>query len=156
MDWWALNYGGNMSLLKDLFFYQGDKWWKIPKTNELSENPKNEHPFGGFLEKSKNIWLILSSGNGHAGPIYYWVIAAILGLITLIEVWWFTVPELLYMLVPAMLIFSILKFVLVVAFFMHLRFDHKMFSTIFVTCMVVGILFFTIFLLLSAFHGLGQ
>ena len=42
-----------MSLLKDLFFYQGDKWWKIPKTNELSENPKNEHPFGGFLEKSK-------------------------------------------------------------------------------------------------------
>ena len=74
----------------------------------------------------------------------------------MIEVWWFTVPELLYMLVPAMLIFSILKFGLVVAFFMHLRFDHKMFSTIFVTCMVVGILFFTVFLLLSAFHGLGQ
>ena len=106
--------------------------------------------------QSKNIWLILSSGKGHAGPIYYWVIATILGIITMIEVWWFTVPELLYMLVPAMLIFSILKFGLVVAFFMHLRFDHKMFSTIFVTCMVVGILFFTVFLLLSAFHGLGQ
>ena len=30
-----------MSLLKDLFFYQGNKWWKIPKTDELSENPKN-------------------------------------------------------------------------------------------------------------------
>tara|TARA_B100000959_G_C14985319_1_gene625316 strand:- start:73 stop:543 length:471 start_codon:yes stop_codon:yes gene_type:complete len=155
LDWWALNYGGNMSLLKDLFFYQGNKWWKIPETTELSENPKNEHPFGGFLEKAKNILLILSSGKGHAGPVYYWIIAAILGIITLIEVWWFTVPELRYMLAPAMLIFSIIKFALVVAFFMHLRFDHKMFSTIFITCMVVGILFFSVFLLLSAFHGLG-
>ena len=55
-----------------------------------------------------------------------------------------------------MLGFSVLKFILVVAFFMHLRFDHKMYSTVFVTCMIIGIIIFTLFLFLSAFHGFGN
>ena len=145
-----------MSILKDLFHYDGNGWWKIPKTSEADENPPHEHPFGGFVINFKNFITFITSGKGHAGPVYYWVIAGILGVITLIEVWWFDVEALAYLLVPAMLGFSILKFILVVAFFMHLRFDHKMYSTVFVTCMIIGIIIFTLFLFLSAFHGFGN
>ena len=80
-----------MSILKDLFHYDGNGWWKIPKTSEADENPPHEHPFGGFVIKFKNFITFITSGKGHAGPVYYWVIAGILGVITLIEVWWFDV-----------------------------------------------------------------
>lgn len=144
-----------MSLLKDLFHHNGNGWWKIPKTSEADSNPKNEHPFGDFIQRGKNFLIWITSGKGHAGPVYYWSIAAILGAITLVEVWWFGVEELRYILVPSMLLFSIIKFALVVAFFMHLRFEHKLYSYIFIVCMVIGVFIFSLFLLLSAFHGLG-
>ena len=144
-----------MSILKDLFHYDGNGWWRIPKTSEAQANPVYEHPFGKFIGVFKGFLSYITSGKGHATPTYYWVIAMILGIITLIEVWWFGVEGLRYLLVPSMLFFSIVKFILVVAFFMHLRFDHKLYSTVFVTCMVIGVIMFSLFLLLSAFHGLG-
>ena len=146
----------HLSFLKDLFQHDGNGWWKIPKTSEAEPNPQSEHPFGDFVKRTKSFLVWMTSGKGHAGPGYYWAIAAILGIITLIEVWWFDVEALAYLLVPAMLGFSVLKFILVVAFFMHLRFDHKMYSTVFVTCMIIGIIIFTLFLFLSAFHGFGN
>lgn len=145
-----------MSILKDLFHYDGNGWWRIPKTSEAQANPKYEHPFGKFIGVFKDFLSYITSGKGHATPAYYWIIAIILGVITLIEVWWFGVEGLRYLLVPSMLFFSIVKFILVVAFFMHLRFDHKLYSTVFVTCMVIGVIMFSLFLLLSAFHGLGN
>jgi cytochrome c oxidase subunit 4 len=144
-----------LSILKDLFHYDGNGWWRIPKTSEAQANPVYEHPFGKFIGVFKGFLSYITSGKGHATPTYYWVIAMILGIITLIEVWWFGVEGLRYLLVPSMLFFSIVKFILVVAFFMHLRFDHKLYSTVFVTCMVIGVIMFSLFLLLSAFHGLG-
>tara|TARA_Y100001970_G_scaffold236304_1_gene295952 strand:+ start:419 stop:856 length:438 start_codon:yes stop_codon:yes gene_type:complete len=144
-----------LSFLKDLFHHDGNGWWRIPKTSEAEANPQNEHPFGSFVQKTKDFLVWITSGKGHAGPAYYWVIAAILGIITLVEVWWFDQEGLRYILVPAMLGFSIIKFILVVAFFMHLRFDHKLFSYVFVTCMVIGVFIFSLFILLSAFHGFG-
>jgi len=145
-----------LSILKDLFHYDGNGWWRIPKTSEAQANPVYEHPFGKFIGVFKGFLSYITSGKGHATPTYYWVIAMILGIITLIEVWWFGVEGLRYLLVPSMLFFSIVKFILVVAFFMHLRFDHKLYSTVFVTCMVIGVIMFSLFLLLSAFHGLGN
>jgi|TARA_B110000263_G_scaffold40552_1_gene32307 cytochrome c oxidase subunit 4 len=145
-----------LSILKDLFHYNGNGWWRIPKTSESKTNPQYEHPFGKFAGMSKDFWTFITSGKGHASPAYYWAIAIILGLITMIEVWWFDVDELRYLLVPAMLFFSLVKFILVVAFFMHLKFDNKLYSTIFVTCMVIGVFIFSLFLVLSAFHGLGN
>lgn len=145
-----------MSILKDLFHYDGNGWWRIPKTSEAKANPQFEHPFGKFLEMFKDFLIFITSGKGHASPAYYWAIAIILGLITIIEVWWFDVEGLRYLLVPAMLFFSLVKFILVVAFFMHLRFDNKLYSNIFVTCMIIGVFIFSLFLVLSAFHGLGN
>lgn len=145
-----------MSILKDLFHYDGNGWWRIPKTEEAKANPKLEHPFGKFLGMSKDFLIFITSGKGHASPAYYWAIAIILGLITIVEVWWFDFEGLRYLLVPAMLFFSLVKFILVVAFFMHLRFDNKLYSNIFVTCMIIGVFIFSLFLVLSAFHGLGN
>jgi cytochrome c oxidase subunit IV len=145
-----------LSILKDLFHYDGNGWWRIPKTEEAKANPKLEHPFGKFLGMSKDFLIFITSGKGHASPAYYWAIAIILGLITIVEVWWFDFEGLRYLLVPAMLFFSLVKFILVVAFFMHLRFDNKLYSNIFVTCMIIGVFIFSLFLVLSAFHGLGN
>ena len=49
---------------------------------------------------------------------------------------------------------SALKFIGVVAFFMHLRFDNKYFTIIFSSCMILGILVFISLLLLWSFAGL--
>ena len=53
--------------------------------------------------------------------------------------------------IPLLLILSLMKFVGVVAFFMHLRFDHRLFTYLFGAAMVIGILIFTSLLLLSEF-----
>ena len=125
------------------------------KHQKLKQTLKTNIHLEVSYKKQKDFLVWITSGKGHAGPTYYWVIAAILGIITLVEVWWFDQEGLRYILVPAMLGFSIIKFALVVAFFMHLRFDHKLFSYVFVTCMVIGVFIFSLFILLSAFHGFG-
>ena len=67
-----------MSILKDLFHYDGNGWWRIPKTEEAKANPKLEHPFGKFLGMSKDFLIFITSGKGHASPAYYWAIACLL------------------------------------------------------------------------------
>ncbi len=72
----------------------------------------------------------------HPGPAEYVKIAVILAIITAIEVGlyytpaaWKTVKELM---VPVLLTLSAIKFAFVVMWFMHLKFDSRLFSTMFV------------------------
>jgi cytochrome c oxidase subunit IV len=62
---------------------------------------------------------------------YKWV-AIILGVITALEVWIYYTPfkESPYF-VPTLLILSATKFVIVVMFYMHLKYDHKLFRALF-------------------------
>ena len=55
----------------------------------------------------------------------------ILAAITLVEFLIFYVESLGVLLIPIMLVLSLMKFVIVVAFFMHLRFDNKLFTYLF-------------------------
>ena len=55
-----------------------------------------------------------------------------------------------------MLALSLIKFTMVVGFFMHLRFDNKYYAWVFGSCMVLGIGIFLSLLLLSRHHGLGS
>ena len=48
--------------------------------------------------------------------------------------------------VPVLVTLMIVKFVLVVMFFMHLRFDHKLFSWVFVSGLVLAIAVYMIML----------
>jgi len=63
----------------------------------------------------------------------YVKVGVILTIITIIEVWAYYIPSLVAssFFVPALLIMSALKFVIVVMFYMHLKYDHRLFRALF-------------------------
>jgi cytochrome c oxidase subunit IV len=69
--------------------------------------------------------------HAHPGPRTYTLIGVVLAVITLAEVWAYNQEPLRPMLVPILLVLSASKFVLVVGFYMHLRFDHPLFTGVF-------------------------
>ncbi|MEE8395763.1 MAG: cytochrome C oxidase subunit IV family protein [bacterium] len=74
----------------------------------------------------------------HPGPKTYATIAAILFMITLAEFGAFYAEFLKPVYVPLLVAMSGAKFALVVMFFMHLKFDHKIFSRILLSGVVLG------------------
>src|SRR5512134_2285291 len=77
-------------------------------------------------------------GHPHPGAKEYLAIAVVLTVITAVEVAIFYVPQLRPVLVPSLLVLSALKFSLVAMFYMHLKFDHRLFSWLFVVPMVIA------------------
>ncbi len=71
----------------------------------------------------------------HAHPTWdtYWKVALILTLITVGEVWAYYVPSFVASraFVPTLLTMSAMKFAIVVMFYMHLKYDHKLFRALF-------------------------
>jgi cytochrome c oxidase subunit 4 len=63
----------------------------------------------------------------------YWKIAVILTVITAVEVSAYYIPawENSWVYVPSMLIMSAVKFWIVVMYYMHLKYDHKLFRSLF-------------------------
>jgi cytochrome c oxidase subunit 4 len=76
--------------------------------------------------------------HAHPGPKTYTVVGVVLAVITLVEVWAYTQTFLRPVLVPALLTLSATKFVLVVGFYMHLKFDHPLFTGVFGFGLAVG------------------
>lgn len=81
----------------------------------------------------------------HAHPIgatrTYWVIGIILTLVTFIEVGaYFYADALGGASIPIVAIVSAAKFVLVVQFYMHLKYDSKIFTGIFIFPMTLAVL----------------
>jgi cytochrome c oxidase subunit 4 len=74
----------------------------------------------------------------HATPGFYWAIGGILTVITAVEVAIFYIPALAGVLVPLLLTLSAAKFVLVVMFFMHLKYDSKVFTLLFLSGLVLA------------------
>jgi cytochrome c oxidase subunit 4 len=70
--------------------------------------------------------------SAHPTPLTYVKIAAILVIITAIEVGIFYVDALTDVLIPIFFVLSAVKFTLVVMFYMHLKFDERIFSWLFV------------------------
>jgi len=87
----------------------------------------------------------------HAHPTWstYWKVALILALITVGEVWAYYIPSFVAGrgFVPTLLALSALKFAIVVMFYMHLKYDAKLFRALFVaplmlaSFVIVGLLF---------------
>ena len=71
----------------------------------------------------------------HSHPTWstYWKVALILTLITIGEVWAYYIPSFVASraFVPTLLIMSAAKFVIVVMFYMHLKYDHRLFRVLF-------------------------
>jgi|SRR5688500_5200140 len=91
------------------------------------------------------------SAGAHATTGTYLRIAAILVMITLVEVGVFYVPAFQGMLVPILLVLSAVKFALVVMFYMHLKFDNKFFTFLFGGPLLLG--FAVVISLLFIFYG---
>ncbi|MBI2723440.1 MAG: cytochrome C oxidase subunit IV family protein [Chloroflexi bacterium] len=83
---------------------------------------------------------------GHPGPAEYVRIGIILASITAVEVliYYFNIPKAPFVMI--LLVLSLSKFVLVLMFFMHLKFDSRLFSTAFVTGLLLAISVFIVVL----------
>ncbi|MFL5580677.1 MAG: cytochrome C oxidase subunit IV family protein [Gemmatimonadaceae bacterium] len=84
-----------------------------------------------------------SMGEVHEHPTWstYWKVAVVLTLITVVEVWVYYIPTFVASraFVPALLIMSAVKFAIVVLFYMHLRYDHKLFKAIFTGPLIIAV-----------------
>ena len=76
---------------------------------------------------------------GHASIRTYVVVAVILTLVTAMEFSAIYIRELTPILVPLLVVMSAAKFSLVVLFFMHLRYDARTLSVIFVGSLAVAL-----------------
>ena len=83
----------------------------------------------------------------HPTPRKYVWIAVILAIVTAAEVAIYYIPALEDVLVPLLIVFATVKFIMVALYFMHLKFDSKMFRRFFVTGIVLAFVVFTIVLL---------
>ncbi|MBI3954401.1 MAG: cytochrome C oxidase subunit IV family protein [Chloroflexi bacterium] len=68
----------------------------------------------------------------HPTAMTYIAVASVLTVVTVLEVAIYYIEALRPALVPLLLLLSATKFALVVMFYMHLKFDHKLFSALFV------------------------
>jgi cytochrome c oxidase subunit IV len=93
--------------------------------------------------------LFVSKGHHGATDKQYILIAAILAAITAMEVT-ISYVDVGPIFLPALLIMMAAKFVTVVSFFMHLKFDNKLFSFLFYTGL--GLAVFVFVVALATFH----
>ena len=80
---------------------------------------------------------------GHPTAMTYFKVAMVLSVITAIEVGIFYLTWLGHGIIPILAVLSIAKFALVGMFYMHLKYDHQLFSSMFVAGLITatGIVF---------------
>ena len=94
-------------------------------------------------------------GEGHHGATdkQYIIIAAVLAGITALEIT-LSYVDVGPIFLPALLILMVAKFLTVVSYFMHLKFDNKIFSFLFYLGLVLAVLVYCA--ALSTFHFFGS
>ena len=96
--------------------------------------------------------------HAHPGPREYVIIGIILAIITAVEVATFYVDAFRPILIPFLLVLATVKFAMVAMFFMHLKFDGKLFTWLFVAGLLLAVALLTAMLVnpISAMGGLGS
>lgn len=97
----------------------------------------------------------MSGTHSHPQPRDYWLIAFVLAVITAAEVgvaYWTALERFI---APILLIMSAAKFVIVVAFFMHLKYEAKIYRNLFIIGIVAapilfGVVLFTFGILIGS------
>jgi cytochrome c oxidase subunit IV len=79
---------------------------------------------------------------GHPGWSTYWKVALVLTVITIFEVWIYYIPAFVATpyFIPVLLTLSAIKFAIVVMFYMHLKYDNKLYRALFVGPFSVAVL----------------
>jgi cytochrome c oxidase subunit 4 len=93
--------------------------------------------------------MVEEPGHGRAEPLHeeeahatnktYVQVAIILAVITLVEVVIYYLPAVRGVLVPALIVLSLAKFAMVVGFFMHLKYDNRLYRFMFVAGLIVSL-----------------
>ena len=94
----------------------------------------------------------LTHEHAHPGAKTYIQVAVILAVITIVEVAIFYIQALRPLLIPLLLGLSAVKFVLVVGYYMHLKFDDWFFLRVFGFALLIAMTIATAFIAL--FHGM--
>ncbi|HEX6694540.1 MAG TPA: cytochrome C oxidase subunit IV family protein [Longimicrobiales bacterium] len=76
----------------------------------------------------------------HGSRKTYVIVGVILSIITAVEVAVFYIEALKSVLIPVLLVLSLVKFVTVVEFFMHLKYDNRIFSRVFFGPLMLAVL----------------
>jgi cytochrome c oxidase subunit 4 len=77
--------------------------------------------------------------HAHPGPGAYVRIGVILFILTVMEVAVVYIQALAPVLLPILMVLMTVKFALVVLFFMHLKFDNRLFSTLFYAPLLIAV-----------------
>ena len=80
----------------------------------------------------------------HPGPLEYAQIGTILAVITAVEVGIYYLDISHTLLVIALMVLSATKFSMVVLWFMHLKFDHRLFSSMFILGFLLAVSIFMV------------
>jgi cytochrome c oxidase subunit 4 len=95
-------------------------------------------------------------GEPHASNRTYVGVAAVLAVLTALEVMVFFLPSLKPVMVPILLILMAAKFALVVLFFMHLKFDARVFSGLFAGPLLIAAAIISAMIFLYINYGAGK
>lgn len=78
--------------------------------------------------------------HAHPSGATYLKVATILTIITVVEVWAYYIPALVAspLFNPALIVLSTAKFAIVVLFYMHLKYDHKLFKMLFTGPLIIA------------------
>jgi cytochrome c oxidase subunit 4 len=98
----------------------------------------------------------VDGGHSHPTEMVYVKIAIILSIITAVEVAIFYIEALDSILVPALIIMSAVKFVVVVGYFMHLKFDDRRLAWIFLSGLAMAFAVFIVVALVMHWDKVTQ
>lgn len=134
--------------------HRGGRYFLLPRTESELPGPAHEGPFGVGGAAAADWFNRVTRADGHTTPAFYVAVGVVLAVITLLELWVFTIEELGAWFAPLLLVLAAVKFLLVVAFFMHLRFDRPLLSWVFGAGLAIAIALFVILLVLfGQFHA---
>jgi len=136
------------NFLKRLFWHGDHRYLLIPTTYAQEANPEGEGPFGKAPKTWKTKWWDWTGGD-HASVFFYVVVGVILSIMTLAEYWIFTTDLEQVWLNSSLFALSAIKFFMVVAFFMHLKFDNKWFTYLFASGFILAMAIFMSILALT-------
>jgi cytochrome c oxidase subunit 4 len=125
-------------------------YFRVPDTKQDLPEPENDTPWVGTARYTIDKFNKLTRKDGHGSPMFYAIIGVILAIITFIEFAIFYVESLGVLMLPILLALSLLKFVMVIGFFMHLRFDSKLFTYLFVAGFMLAVIISVLLLILLA------
>jgi cytochrome c oxidase subunit 4 len=95
------------------------------------------------INKASDSTKVDTSHSEHPSAVTYFKVAVALCLLTGLEVVVFFFEWLSYGIIPVLAVLSVVKFALVIMFYMHLKYDHRLFSTLFLTglFLAIGVIF---------------